>query len=133
MFFDAAKRQTCEVKPSRTNTPLHALTVLNDKTFVEAARVLAQSAMQSKKEFGDRLDFIFMRLCARAAEPREHELLQRTYQSIREEFLSNPTNAKSLLSVGNAPTDATLDAVDHAALATLVNMLMNLDEVLVRP
>lgn len=51
VFFDAAKRQTCSVKEARTNTPLHALTTLNDITYVEAARAMAQRVLQDD-EFG---------------------------------------------------------------------------------
>ena len=59
MFFDEAKRQTCEVKPTRTNTPLHALTTLNETLFFEAARSMAQRVLLHSDEDNKRLEFAF--------------------------------------------------------------------------
>lgn len=133
MFFDAAKRQTCEVKPSRTNTPLHALTVLNDTTFVEAARVLARHAMTRKETLRGELELVFARLCCRPPSEQELDLLEKSYARIRKQYAGEPEEARKLLTVGEIPRDETLDPIEHATLTTLVNMLMNLDEVLVRP
>ena len=133
MFFDSAKRQTCEVKPTRTNTPLHALTTLNETTFVEASRALAQRVLKSKETtLAGRLTLAFRYITARPPQSAELELLTRRWQLSRQEFAEKPEQAKALLSVGASPRDTSLDAADHAALAVICAMLLNLDETLTR-
>lgn len=133
MFFDSAKRQTCEVKPNRTNTPLHALTTLNDTTFVEAARFLAQSAQRKFKNPADQLQHVFLALTSREPTESERKVLLRSYEKAIQNFQSNPDQATQLLSVGKKTGDRSLDPTRHAALTVVVNLLLNLDEVLVRP
>ncbi|MCA9068062.1 MAG: DUF1553 domain-containing protein, partial [Planctomycetaceae bacterium] len=133
MFFDAAKRQTCEVKPNLTNTPLHALTTFNDVTYVEAARVLARRIIQKEKSKTDRLVSVFQTLTARQPDDAEQKLLSKRLDSYIKEFKKSPKEAEELLAVGEAPRDKSLDAAEHAAYTTLINTLMNLDEVLVKP
>lgn len=133
MFFDAAKRQTCEVKPNRTNTPLHALTTLNDVTYVEAARALAENVLQKQPDDQKRIQSIYLRLTSRAPDDRELELLTERLENYRQHFAQNVAEATVLLEVGKSERDETLDQVEHAALTTLVNTLMNLDEFLVKP
>ena len=58
MFFDVAKRQTCSVRTVRTNTPLHALTTLNDITFVEIARALAQRVLEGEDDFNKQIELV---------------------------------------------------------------------------
>ena len=133
MFFDAAKRQTCEVKPNLTNTPLHALTTLNDSTYVEAARVLARRVMTQHDKPSKRITQAFRILTAREPEPDELQLLERRLSSYVEEFRTSPEAATQLLSVGASERDESLDAAEHAAYTTLINTMMNLDEVLAKP
>jgi hypothetical protein len=133
MFFDAGKRQTCEVKPTVTNTPLHALTTQNETLFVEAARAMAerviQCGAQSPKE---RIDFAFRLVTARHPEPEELEVLLRRLKLLTDEFAADPEGAHQLLAVGDSPRDESLDAPEHAAYAALCGLLFNLDEALTR-
>lgn len=133
MFFDSAKRQTCEVKPNLTNTPLHALTTFNDVTYVEAARVLAQRIIKGQKSKTDRLNSAFQILTARKPDNAESSILEKRLTAYIEAFKKTPQDAEELLAVGEAPRDKTLDPAEHAAYTTLINTLMNLDEVLVKP
>ncbi len=133
MFFDASKRQTCNVKSSITNTPLHALTTLNDITFVEAARALAQRVMQSEAT-DPRLRLARAFRLAIARQPREEELtiLINRFQIVQREFESNPQAAADLLACGESPRDETLNPVDHASYAAICSLILNLDETLTK-
>ena len=128
-FFDNANRQTCSVTPFRTNTPLHALYLLNDVTFVEVSRVIAETVI--KKYPGNdnaRLDFIFRHLISRR--PAEHErkiLLAKLIRS-RKIYGEDPESAKAFISIGEHARDASLDAVEHASWTALTLAGLNLDE-----
>jgi hypothetical protein len=132
-FFDTAARQACTVKQSRTNTPLHALTTLNDTTFVEAARVMAQRVM---KEGGtspsDRIRFAWKLVMARAPSDREISLLHKSLDRLLEEYHRDPTAAAKLLAVGESKRDESLNAVDHAAYAGVCLAILNTDEAMTK-
>ena len=130
MFFDGAKRQTCEVKPTRTNTPLHALTTLNETTFVEAARVMAARIISEDEDLEARIDNAFRRATSRRPNQREMQVLSERLKQLQADFAANPDDAKSLLSVGQSPTDATIDPAEQAAYAVVCSILLNLDETL---
>ena len=126
-FFDVPARQVCSVKPLRTSTPLHALTTLNDVTYVEAARVWADKLFP---EPGDaaRLSVAFRAVAARAPDERELAQLQRTLDQARTHFAARPTEAGKLAAAGDSPRSTALDPVEHAAWTTLCLLLLNLDE-----
>ena len=71
-MFDASNRQTCRVRSTTTSTPLHALTTLNDPTWVEAARMLAQNSMKASQDLDGRLTYAFRRVLCR--KPTDHDL-----------------------------------------------------------
>jgi hypothetical protein len=132
MFFDAANRQTCTVKTVTTNTPLHALTTLNDVTFVEAARALAQRALeQGGSTDADRLTFAFRRLTAHKPTADELAILTGALAKQRAIFADRDAAVK-LLKVGESPRNEKLDPTEHAALTAVCTLLMNLDEVLTK-
>jgi hypothetical protein len=132
MLFDSGKRQTCEVNPSRTNTPLHALTTLNDTTFVEASRAMAERIMKQGKTPAERIRFAFRLAATRSPEAAELDLLTKRWKILRTEFASHPEEAAKLLAVGQSPRDMKLNAADHAAYTVVCSLLLNLDEVLTR-
>ncbi|KAA5544712.1 DUF1553 domain-containing protein [Roseiconus nitratireducens] len=133
MFFDSAKRQTCEVKPTRTNTPLHALTTLNETAFVESARAMAQRVMMQTGLDSERIRRAFRMATAR--EPNEFEagVLAERLAVLRNDYAQHPDQAEALLSVGDSPRDRELDAVEHAAMTVICSTILNLDEVLSGP
>ena len=92
MFFDTASRQTCSVNMSRTNTPLHALTTLNDTTFVEASRVLAQSILvESQNEnIGADLETAFRSVLIRPPKLREISILERSFSRFLDYYQDHP-------------------------------------------
>jgi hypothetical protein len=131
-MFDASPRQTCKVRPSVTNTPLHALTTLNDPTWTEAARVLAGNAMKSSADADARFAFVFRRVLGRMPTANEAKVLRRMLDEQRAVYRADPAAAKKLLAVGAAPTDGAIDPTEHAAWANLCLAILNLDETLTR-
>lgn len=131
-MFDASTRQTCKVRQSITCTPLHALTTLNDVTWVEAARVLAAHAMEAKADDDGRLTFAFRRICAREPTAKDLAALHRALDRQRAIYKAAPAAAAKVVTIGNSPHDAKLDAVDHASYTAVCLAILNLDEALTR-
>jgi cytochrome c553 len=131
-MFDMANRQTCNVRASRTCTPLHALTTLNDPTWVEASRVLAQKAMQAAPDTDGRLAFAFRRVLGRR--PTDHDMttLRRMHERQLAAYRGDAEAAKQLLAVGESKRDDSLDPAEHAALSSVCLGMFNLDEALTR-
>jgi Protein of unknown function (DUF1553)/Protein of unknown function (DUF1549)/Concanavalin A-like lectin/glucanases superfamily/Planctomycete cytochrome C len=130
-ILNAPNRETCAVRRERTTTPLQALLTLNDPQFVEAARVLAQSAIKEGGEKPEqKIDFIAQRLLARSFAPTELTVVQAGLMELLAEYKAKPEEAKKLIAYGDSKADATMDPSTLAAWTMLVNELMNLDEVL---
>jgi hypothetical protein len=90
-IFNAPTRESCTVRRERTNTPLQALVTLNDPQFVEAARRLAERALQEAHGHFDRqLDYMTLRLLSRTLQPAEREVATRAYQDYRDYYASHP-------------------------------------------
>ncbi len=133
MFFDGGKRQDCVVRSGRTNTPLHALTTLNDATYVEASRAMAERIMRADAEHVEaRLAQAFRMATARHPNPSELAVLARRWKKLREEFSNHPEEANALLAIGESPRDESLDSAEHAAYSVICSLILNLDEVLTR-
>ncbi|MFO0904384.1 MAG: PSD1 and planctomycete cytochrome C domain-containing protein [Pirellulales bacterium] len=127
--FDAPSRETCTVRRARTNTPLQALVLMNDKQFVEAARKLAERMMtDGGASFGERAAFGFRLATSRTPTAGEAAVLQRIFDSQLKLFQSQPDAAEKLLSYGDSPRNKQLDANELAAYTMVANVLMNLDE-----
>lgn len=133
MFFDAAARTVCTVKPSRTNTPLHALATLNDVTYVEAARTLAERALGSESSDARRLNFIYRRVLARTPDRAEAKVLLKGLAQHRARFNAAPDAATQLLAVGEMPANPKIPGPEHAAWTALCLAVLNLDETLTKP
>ncbi|MCA9131571.1 MAG: PSD1 domain-containing protein [Planctomycetales bacterium] len=131
MFFDNASRQTCTVNLSRTNTPLHALLTLNDVTYVEAARALAEAVLQQPGgSDAGRLDAVLRRVLARPASDSERQILLAGLERTRQQFDDSPDRAEQLLAVGQSPRDTRLNPLEHASWTALCLAVLNLDETL---
>ena len=131
-MFDSSNRQACSVKPGRTSTPLHALTTLNDPTWVEASRVLAQKVMGEKEALDERLQYAFRLITAGRPSSFNLEILGDIYEEQLEVFMENPNEARQLLSVGESKRDEQLSLAEHAALTTTCLGILNLDQALSR-
>ncbi len=131
--FDAPSREECTAQRPVTNTPLAALTLLNDPTFVEAARVLAARILREGGSTEEaRLRWAWRVAVSRAPDPRETASLARLYRSNREVYAADPAAAKALLGTGLAPVPADLDPVDLAAWTAVARALLNLSETITR-
>ncbi len=130
-IFDASARQACKVRGSLTSTPLHALTTLNDITWVEASRVLAEHAMQQSPDRRVQITWAFRKILARVPTEKDQAMLQRAHEKQLAIFSADPAGAAAFVAVGSAPKSS-LPAVDHAALSSVCLLLFNLDESLTR-
>jgi len=130
--FDAFARETCWVRETRTNTPLQALTLLNDITYVEASRKIAERCIKEEKKANARLALAFRRVLSRAPTEAEAGILLRALNRQLEDFRKNPDVARKLLAVGEAKADATLDVAELAAYAAVCRLILNLDEAVTR-
>ena len=133
MFFDTPNRTNCNVKPLRTNTPLHALNTLNDPAYVEAARVLAQRLLHNSGNHPETvIRGAYQAVLIREPSREEMDLWTQAIHQRIAQFQGQQENANRLLSVGDSPRDATLPAAEHAAYTTLCLSLLNLDEALTK-
>jgi hypothetical protein len=126
--FDAPARETCWVREARTNTPLQALALLNDVTFVEAARGLAQRVVRAGGTPDDRLTAAFRRVLARPPTTAELRILRDNLDHQLAEYRRDPAAAAKLLRVGESKPDPTLDPAELAAYTAVCRLLLNLDE-----
>ena len=132
MFFDEAKRQICSVKLGRTNTPLHALTTMNDMTYIEAARALAQRVMKSSDQDAVCIETAFRLATSRKPTEAERGILLARFEQLKQQYAVAPDQAKQLLAAGDSPRDEELDAIGHAAYTGLCSLILNLDEALTK-
>ena len=131
-FFDTPSRLVCNVKPMRTNTPLHALATLNDVAFVEAARVLAERTMLAASTSRGRIDHAFRAVVARPPTAAERKTLLAGFGRMQALFGREKAGAAELVAVGEAPHNPALDPVDHAAWTATCLVILNLDEALTK-
>lgn len=129
-MFDASARQSCKVRPDITNTPLHALTTLNDPTWVEAARVLAAQLLHHSPDADARFTEAFRHIVIRPPAPADLTILHRMLDRQKARFSQNPEAAKAFLTIGDSPPDSTLPAAEHAAWTAVCLAIFNLDEAL---
>lgn len=129
LTFDAPTREVCTARRARTNTPLQALTVLNDPQFVEAARCLAQRMLkEGGADMNARLDYAFKITLARAPRAEERALMTDYCSQQMGVYRAAPEEAKKLLAVGESKPDPALDPAELATWTTMASMLLNLDE-----
>ncbi|MCC7423242.1 MAG: DUF1549 domain-containing protein [Planctomycetaceae bacterium] len=131
--FDVPKRVVCIARRDTTNTPMHAVVLLNAPQFVEAARVLAQSL---HGELGGRtaeiLDQAFLRLAGRHPDAREREILASMLTAQSEWYAKHPEDAAKYVAIGERKRDSAVPAVDLAALTAVINTLMSYDGAVVK-
>ncbi|RBP46041.1 cytochrome c [Roseimicrobium gellanilyticum] len=137
--FDAPMRDECTALRNNSNTPQQALTLLNDPTFVEAARVFAVRLLEAKstdpaKPLDDaaRLNRAFMLAVSRPAKKEERESLLGFLNAQREAFKANTADAELSLKVGLKPVPAELDKAEVAAWTSVCRVILNLHETITR-
>lgn len=133
LTFDAPSRENCTVRRARTNTPLQALALMNDKQYVEASRQLA-ARMLAHGEAADsaRLAFGFRVVTARQPSPTELAVLEKILSKQREKYSQDKRAAEKLLSYADAPRTSESDPSEHAAWTMVANLMLNLDEAITK-
>ena len=132
LLFDAPSREICIVKRSRTNTPLQALSLLNEVTYVEAARKLAERMVRhSETTVAEKLKFGFRTVTGRTPSDLELKLLEESWNEDRAYYGANLQQAEQLTQIGESKSQVESIA-DLAAYTLAGNVLLNLDEVITR-
>jgi hypothetical protein len=127
--FDAPDREKCTARRAQTNTPLQALVLLNDPTYVEASRVLAQRAiLEGGKDPGSRIAYAFRLATARKPSKNEVKVLRALLDGRLDAYRKDRQGALKLLAVGESPRNTRLDVSELAAYTTVASVIFNLDE-----
>ncbi len=129
--FDSPTRETCVVRESRTNTPLQALALMNDVTYVEAARKLAERLLKDEPS-DQRLNHAFEIVLARRPSTSETTLFNKALSHFSSYYRDHPQDAAQYLSAGESPRDTALPAADLAAWTAVSSLLLNLDETITK-
>ncbi len=133
LAFDAPNREECTADRARSNTPLQSLVLLNDPTYVEAARTFAEQIIrQGGATPRDRLNFAYRRAISRDIKPAEAAVLERLLQSHLDEYKSDAAAANELLTVGAKPAPTDLDKPELAAWTSIARTILNLHETITR-
>lgn len=131
--FDACTREESVAERTPSNTPLQALTLLNDPEFVEASRAFAgQIILEGGTDAQTRLDWAFQRALSRAPKPAETQVLLRLQASEQAFYEANPAEAEKAVAVGEVEPPVGLEPVEVAAWTAVARALLNLDETIVR-
>ena len=128
-MFDSSKRRNCSIRMIRTNTPLHALNLMNDATYVEAARLLAQQSLNLKK-FSERADFMSMKVISRKLTQSEHLFLKEQFEESLKAFQNDLEAAGEILDIGQMNKGKA--SAELAALLCVAQTILNLDEAINR-
>ncbi len=133
LVFDASAREQCSVRETRTNTPLQALNLMNDVTYLEAARLLAERALSIQAQPRERLTFAFRAVTSRYPSDDELRRLEESLAARLAMFQNRPEEAKSLLAIGEKRSRPDLESRELAAYTVLTSLILNLDESITRP
>ena len=129
--FDAPSREACTVRRSRTNTPLQALAIMNDPTFTEVSRALAERVMK-EAEPEQRITLAFRMLTGRRPNACEITILTRGFEFHLDRYRKDIEEARRLVSVGKLKYDKALNVADLAAYTTIASLILNLDETITK-
>jgi Protein of unknown function (DUF1553)/Protein of unknown function (DUF1549)/Planctomycete cytochrome C len=133
LAFDAPTREECTVDRPRSNTPLQALVLLNDPTYVEAARALAERVVRhGGKTDAERIAYTYRLALQRKPRPAELKVLSELVAKHRAEYKHDAKAAAELLSIGLKPAPKDLDPADLAAWTSIARTVLNLHEVITR-
>ena len=128
MTFDASTRETCIVRTGRTNTPLQALNLMNDVTYIEAARRLAEKMIaDGGMTPEERLSYGYRTATAHRPRPAAQAVLMAGLQSHMDHYQNNREAALELISMGESPRDETLDVAELASYTMVASLILNLD------
>jgi hypothetical protein len=129
VIFDSPTRETCTVRQGRTNTPLQALTLMNDTTYMEASRKLAERMMtEGGSNAAERVAYGYRLVLARSPKAPEAGVLQSTLKRFESYYAIQHNDAVKLLSQGESPRNLQLPPGELAAYTAVASLILNLDE-----
>jgi len=131
-LFDAPDRETCTVRRARTNTPLQALALLNDPTYVEASRKLAERVIRGAATDPDRIELAVRLVVARPPTDRESAILLRLLWAQRDVWRRDAKRAERFLRVGESAHPPSVPALELASWSAVAGVILNLDEAVTR-
>ena len=131
--FDAPNREVCTIRRPRSNTPLQALVTLNDPVYVEAAQALGRRMNEGVGSTAEKLRYGFRLCLARPPEEIELKRLVKFYETAKADYTKKPEQAKKLAGLDDSKKAPSGDPIELAAWTAVGNVLLNLDETLMRP
>jgi hypothetical protein len=132
LALDAPSREECTADRPRSNTPLQALVLLNDPTYIEAARVFAEQISRDGPNTDERIRLAYDRALSRPPRPDELKLLAATYQQHREHYTADTTAANELITTGEWPVPQDIEPAELAAWTSVARVILNLHETITR-
>src|SRR6218665_177451 len=133
LIFDAPDRNFCTVKRAVSNSPLQALALMNDPTFIEASKFIAGRMMtEGGATTSDQLIYGFRLVTGRIPDAKENALLKKMYDEEYAMYSRSPQKAKKVLSIGNAPSPSKGGLNETAAYVDVIMALLNTDEFITR-
>ena len=130
--FDASAREFCTVRETRTNTPLQSLNLMNDVTYIEAARMLAERSLKQNGKIESQLKFAFLTITSREPNEEEVKVLVNSFNKQRQYFQFNAKEVSKFLAVGEKRNSSNLNQLELAAMTATVSLIFNLDEVITK-
>ncbi|MEO7649188.1 MAG: DUF1553 domain-containing protein, partial [Bryobacteraceae bacterium] len=133
MNFDAGGRETCIVRRGRTNTPLQALDLMNNVSFLEASRLFAERIIkEGGRKPEERIAYAFLLATSRRPTQREREVLLNNFHFQLDKYLTDRPSALKYLANGEHRRDESLDPSELAAYSAIASLILNLDEVVTK-
>ena len=133
LAFDSATRETCIVRIDRTNTPLQALNLMNDVTYVEAARRLGERMMtEGGATPEERVDYAYRLATAHRPRPAARDIIAGGFYEYLDRYRSDRRAALDLVNIGESPRDETLDISELASYTMVASMILNLDRTITK-
>jgi len=132
MMFDGSNRDQCEVKRTKTNTPLQALIMMNDPTVLEASRVLAQKLAAEQRDATNKISRAFRLIVCRKATDNELKILNDYFNDQLQLFKEKKLDAQTTLKVGEYKTNDKADVNITAALMKTISTIYNLEETITK-
>jgi hypothetical protein len=132
VLFDASNRDQCEVKRSKTSTPLQALIMLNDPSVLEASRTFAQQLLMEQNGMDDKISKAFQTIICRKPSSREQQILKSYFEEQLVLFKNKKLDAEKTLTIGASPINKKVDLAQSAALMKVVSTIYNMEEAITK-
>ena len=130
--FDAPSREECTGQRAISNTPLAALTLLNDPSLLEAQKVFALRALKEKLSTENRIKWMWSRALSRQPDSAELDVLVKLYKNSHKEFQAHPEQAEKMAQIGMSTVPEKIDLIQAASWMTIARAIFNLNEMITR-